>query len=45
MEAKVEDYKDDFVSRLGLYRSFEDNSTAYTRKSNISTKMIIFTNN
>jgi hypothetical protein len=36
MEAKVEDYKDDFVSRLGLYRSFEDNSTAYTRKSNIT---------
>lgn len=31
IEAKVEDYKDDFVSRLGIHRSFDNNSTAITR--------------
>lgn len=33
IESKVEDYKDDFVNRLSLYRSFDDNLTSSTAVS------------
>lgn len=33
MEAKVENYKDDFVNRLSLQKSFDDGMTASTRHS------------
>jgi hypothetical protein len=33
IESKVEEYKDDFVNRLSLYRSFDDNLTSSTAAS------------
>ena len=33
IDAKVEDYKDDFVNRLSLQKSFDDGLTASTRHS------------
>lgn len=33
LAAKVEDYKDDFVNRLSVQRSFDDGLTASTRHS------------